>query len=303
MAFFQNPFAAEFRCNLLLSDRQYNITFVIPGNAGRGDDLVMAWNPPPYDLGINDADGNPRAFLNITFAQDRDDFRNWNTISLDITTTAANVNAVTLDEIVSALNSNIAFNSFFIAFVQPPAIVRTPGGPRIIIKQRNPVCSLKFFIVNGQAEEALRFNARAGVAEAICTCSRDTIANRFLYPEGANHIIQLDPQAAGGTSFVDNAVISLATDKKGNPLNLNPANPLRDDELLAGRSGLFVFKQITVDVLDRITRIIEYQAGAEEGDLGKRIDFTYTGANTNPDQITEVPHCLLPADFVTPPPY
>lgn len=302
MAFFQNPFPSEFRCNLLLSDRQYNIVFVIPRNAGRGDEIVMAWTPGPYDLSGNDADGNPTRILNICFAQDPDDFRNWNNHSIDIAATASVLTAVTLEEIIADLTADPLFNTHFTAFIQPnPRTQADPFGRRLIIKQRKNTCGFKFYVVNCQAEEVLQFNARAGVAEAPCPCSRDTIANRFNFPEGGNQLIQLDPAAAGGASACDDLIISRAVDAKGNSLGFNPATPLRDDELLRGRSGLFVFKNITVDGSDRITRIIEYQAGATEGMLGKRIDFVYSGANTNPDQVTEVPHCLVPADFVTPP--
>lgn len=80
-----------------------------------------------------------------------------------------------------------------------------------------------------------------------------------------------------------------------------PANLLEDWELLAGRSVLFNFRKNVIDGSNRITQIIEYQAGARAGDLAMKTQYTYTGANTNPDQVTEVPYVLLSGDLVTPP--
>lgn len=73
-----------------------------------------------------------------------------------------------------------------------------------------------------------------------------------------------------------------------------------DYEHLAGRSGLFNFQNITVDGSDRITQIIEYPAGARAGDFGRKINYTYSGANTKPSQITEIPYQLTSDDLVTP---
>jgi hypothetical protein len=73
-----------------------------------------------------------------------------------------------------------------------------------------------------------------------------------------------------------------------------------DYELLGGRSGLFTFKKITVDGSNRITQIIEYPSGAVTGDFAKKTNYTYTSANTNPDQITEIPYQLTANDLVTP---
>lgn len=74
-----------------------------------------------------------------------------------------------------------------------------------------------------------------------------------------------------------------------------------DYELLSGRTGLFTFKKQTVDVSSRITQIIEYPAGAVAGDFAKKTNYTYTGAQTAPDNVTEIPYQLTASDLITPP--
>ena len=80
------------------------------------------------------------------------------------------------------------------------------------------------------------------------------------------------------------------------------SSTVREDyQLLEGRSGLFTFKNQTIDGSNRITQIIEYPAGAVEGDFAKKITYTYTAANTAPDEIFEEPYTLQSADLITPP--
>jgi hypothetical protein len=79
-----------------------------------------------------------------------------------------------------------------------------------------------------------------------------------------------------------------------------PADMQEDYELLRGRSGIFNFQKITVDGDDRITQIIEYPAGAEAGDLARKINYTYTSSNEKPDTITEIPYVLRSGDLITP---
>lgn len=76
---------------------------------------------------------------------------------------------------------------------------------------------------------------------------------------------------------------------------------LEDWEHLKGRSGYFMFRKETIDGSDRVTELIEYQAGAKVGDLARKIIFTYTGANKNFDKKFEMPHILASGDLVTPP--
>lgn len=76
---------------------------------------------------------------------------------------------------------------------------------------------------------------------------------------------------------------------------------LADWQLLADRSNTHTFIKITLDGSNRISDIVEYFCGAKAGDMGRKIQYVYTGANTTPDQITTIPYTLTSADLITPP--
>jgi hypothetical protein len=119
--------------------------------------------------------------------------------------------------------------------------------------------------------------------------------------DGTYALVLLDPSNSGGSSAVDDGVIDNATDNKGNPAGFDSNSTKEDWELVGGRaSGLFTFKKLTIDGSDRITQVIEYPAGAVVGDLARKIQYQYSGANKNPSQVTEIPYILASGDLVTP---
>ena len=285
MPFFQNPFTQDFYAPWLLSDRQYNPDFKCPRNAGRGDEMVVSFGEAPFDLNGNDADGNSTDVFTISFALN--DTKNW--ADLQITITGDDQSAVTLSEIVASLTANSIFPNYF------TARVRTDD--KIEIKQIKPVTSMRFFIKNGRAESVLLCNKMAGVAEMPTFFERHTIDNRFTYADGQNALILLDP----GTYDVDANIIDNAVDNKSVSLGFDSGTVQADWQLIKGKSGIFNFQKLTVDGSNRITQIIEYSAGSVAGDLARKINYTYSGANTNPSQITEIPYTLASGDLVTPP--
>lgn len=287
MPFFQNPFTADFEGNLVLGDRQHIPKFVVPFNAGRGDEYVTAWVEGPYNLSGNDGDSNPNNVLKFKFSINN--FKNWTDLS--VTISASSLAATTVPEIVTSLEANSTFTSFFNVYEDE----KFPSGTsRLVIRQKKPNHQMRFFVVNGRAEEVIRFNQRAGVAEIPEYFARHTVANLWNYTDCAGMLVALN------TSLnVDQAVIEEAYDKYGRPLNYT-ATEQEDWELLRGRSGSFNFQKITVDGSNRITQIIEYPAGALAGDFARKINYSYTAANTNPDQITEIPYVLQSGDLVTP---
>lgn len=293
MPFFQNVFRSDFEGNWVLGDRQHSPKFVVPGNTGRGDELVVAWAEGPYNLSGADADGtNTTDTLEIVYALR--EYKNWATLSIDIADGAASASAVTADEIVANLNDDATFSERFTAEVK--YITPTENRRYVQIRQRRPATEFRFYIKNGRAEDVLKFNHKAGVAEAPSYFARHTIANRFAYADSQNALIELDPTA----SDVDANIIDNAVDPKGLSLDYDSGTVQEDWELLRGRSGIFNFQKITVDGSDRITQIIEYPAGATTGDLARKIAYTYTGANLKPSTITEIPYTLEASDLVTP---
>ena len=68
--------------------------------------------------------------------------------------------ALKANEVAMLLNSHAQFNTLFTA-----SVYIGNSGNQVMIKQKLPVTQFKFYIANGGAEEVLRFNALAGVAE------------------------------------------------------------------------------------------------------------------------------------------
>lgn len=290
MPFFQNPFFADFEGNLLLSDRQYVPSFEIAGNAGRGEEMVYAWKKGPYNLSGTDADGNSSANLLISFKLY--DTKNWATISVSCVTGAASTSAVTQAEVATSLNANATFAERFVASVES----YNPSLQTLRITQKKPITDLQFYIVNGRAEEALGFNARAGVSELPNYFTRHTLGNRFAYIDSQGCLIPLNPDA----SDVDANIIDFAVDNKGVSLGYDSSVVQEDWQLLKGKSGLFTFKKYTLDESERVLEIIEYPAGASAGDFAKKTVYSYTDSNTTPDQIAEIPYVLAEDDLIEP---
>ena len=289
--YFQNPFTDEFRGNWVLGDRQLALTFPCPVNTGRGADLITVWNEGPYNFGGLDSDGNATNILNVVFAISGDLFKNWATIPINV---AGAVPAVTLPaEVVAKLNADLTFNSFFVATLE-----KFPSGTdRITVRVANSSRKIKFYIQNGQAEAIICFNARAGVSEMPTYFLRHTVGNRFIFEDSQNGLIPLDM-----TKNVDRGVVSNAVNSNGVTLGFDPAVVQPDWKLLRGRSGIFNFQILTVDVSNRITQIIEFGAGAKVGDMARRIQYNYTGLLTQPDRIWETPYQLTAVEIAITPP-
>jgi hypothetical protein len=281
MSFFQNVFDQEFAGNWVLGDRQYVIEFRCPPNTNKSD-YMLSWNQEPYDFSVVNT-------LTLNYAWDID-FKNYSALSINVA--GAVPATTTAQEVVTKLNANATFAELWIAqLYQNPLLMNPSGAPLfsvlITANPRRPKKQVRTWITNTGAEEKLRFNKRAGVAELPTYMERHTIENRFNFPDSQGLLILLDE-----TDPVDQAIIEDA--------GFVPANMLADWELLRGRSGLFTFKKITVDDSDRITQVIEYPAGAVAGDFAKLTKYAYSGANKNPDQSTEEPYMLTAGDLVTP---
>jgi hypothetical protein len=274
MPFFMNPFTADFRGNLLLGDRQHIPVFICPGNKGRADDVVYSWNPGPYNMSGADVDGLARDIVLLSYSIDAD-FKNWAMIPVNCTTGAANIASVTTQEVVNALNADPNFSGPFGAYLE--------SNNRVFIKQKHETSRMKFFVVNGRAEEALRFNARSGVAELPTYFRRHTIARRGDFPDSVGMLIEMNPSVLSQAAVIRNAV-----DLRGNTLGFDPTVVQADWQLLRGRSGIFQFTKTSGS-----TKII-YPAGAREGDLAMMVVDSGSGH-------FEMPYTLLSGDLITPP--
>lgn len=274
MSFFQNPFDQEFQGYLPVVDRKTAITFKVPANLNKSD-AQLAWNIGPYDLS-SDTD------LTINYAYDIAP-NNWATLVVDIS--GATPSATTVQEIVTILNANVTFADMFLAEVK-----NYGGGQTVYIRpQPTRKVKVKLYFSNTGAEKKLRFNKRAGVAELPSYFSKHTIDNRFNFEDSVGLLIELDETDV----VIDVPIIEDA--------GFNASNMKEDWELLEGRAtSLFTFKKQTVTVNNQITEIIEYGAGAKEGDMAIKTIMTYTGMQTAPDEIFRIPHVLTTGDLITP---
>jgi hypothetical protein len=273
MAFFQNVFDQEYQGYLVLSDRKLSPTFKVSPNKNLQSNQV-AWNHGPYDFSSS-------GLLEFNFSWDSE-FRNWSNVSIDVAGVVPSSTSAL--EVVGKLNSDPFFSSVFLA-----KVVQVEGSDSVgVMKNPSKKQAVKMYFGNHGAETKLGFNKRAGVAELPEYFARHTIENRTHYDDSVGMLIQLDESDTD-----DRAIIEAA--------GFDPSHMKADWELLRGRApGLFTFKKLTVDGSDRITQIIEYPAGALEGDFARKINYTYSGSNTNPSKVTEIPHVLTNGDLVTP---
>lgn len=274
MSFFQNLIDQEFRANLVLADRQYVITFSIPANKNRSD-YQLSWNAEPYDLSSDNT-------LTLNYAYD-EDLKNYSVLAINIA--GATAAATLASEIATLLNANATFADMWVA-----SVLTNGSNKQVLItaKSARKKQHIRLWIANSSAEKKLGFNKGASVRELPTYFARHTIANRFVFTDSIGFLVELDETDA----VVDIPIIEAA--------GFVAADMLEDWELLRGRSGLFLFKKITVDASSRITEIIEYSAGSVPGDLAKKTIMTYTGAKTEPDKSVEIPYVLASGDLVTP---
>ncbi len=277
MPFFQNVFDQEYRGNLVVSDRQYNLTFVVASNKGGGGEYICAFNAEPYDFSVT-----TDSVLTIRYNPDPLSLKTFHTLDIDLSgiTTAADV--------VDELNSDAIFADFFRASIYE----LTPTNNSVLIRSKRPVTRLRFFVENVGAEEALRFNKKTGIAEIPTYYSRHTIANANNFTDSAGLLIELDPAIAADLAIIREFLSDPAW---------VAGDLLEDWEMLKGRIGAFTFRKNTYDGSSRLIEVIEFPAGAKVGDFAKKIEYQYVGASTNPSVYTEIPHTLVSADLVTPP--
>lgn len=271
MPFYQNVFDSEFIGTLLLGDRQLSLNFRVRGNTNSSIDII-GWTPEPYDLSSE---------TTLRFYYSFDAGNTWTTFTVNVAAGAAVPARTLASEIVTTLNANATFAALYEA-----SVANDGKNSRFVkIRSKRPRGSWKTYISNDGAEEILRFNKKAGVAELPSFFSRHTIDSES--PDSVKMLIELDPSDLTHRTIITDAGLDYSAERE-------------DWELLEGRSGLFTFQKITVDGSDRITEIIEYPAGAEEGDFARKITYTYTGGNTKPSEIFEIPYTLGSGDLITP---
>ena len=302
MSFYQNPFTAEFRGNWVLGDRKQAITFDCPANTGRGVDLVRSYGVAPFTLTGKDSDGSTdNKALTIWFSMDGDLFKDWATITVNLTAAAS----VSLQQIVTDLNADSSFSSCFTAsycasnvppipspFVPVPNSGSSSPWDYIVIRQNLPATRFRFFIQSGGAESLLLFNKFAGIGELPKYFDRHTVANRYTRTDSQNALVYLDTAKNIDSSIIDNAI-----DVRGNNRGFIHTTVRTDYQLLEGRSGLFTFKKNFPGNTAYPLSVIEYPAGAFAGDLGMLTVYTYSNVSCI-STVMQMPYILSSVDIM-----
>ena len=206
MPFFQNPFEDEFRGSWILDDRALNPTFRCPGNTGRGNDVIYAWNAGTYDTTGTDDDGVNNNELTVRFAHGPS-LRLWASITISLTDNAA----VTAEQVVTDLNADNTFSSYFIAELVDDHT--TPSGPNNHVSIRstlNTHSMMRFFVTNNGAETILGFNVRAGVSELPTYFDRHTVDQVLNFESGTGMLVPLGHRIESVTSVADGVITSTA---------------------------------------------------------------------------------------------
>lgn len=190
---------------------------------------------------------------------------------------------ISASEIVGSLNTQRPFSDWFTASLG--TFQKNPTGQvtndRIVITQNQPQTKMRFFVSTGGAESVLQFNKFAGVAPLPAYFTRHTIGVYPQLPDSQNALIPLNPSVATQANVIDGAV-----DFAGNSLGYLHTSVLTDSQLLRGRSGLFMVTNNTTSGTS-----IVYQAGAQAGDMAKKI--ITSGTST-----IEIPYTLTTGDIL-----
>ena len=273
MSFFMNVFDFEFRGSLLTADRQYTPTFKAPANVNRSD-YILSGNAEPYNL-------SSESNLTLSFCFDSQ-FLNYSNVTVNVV--GASPSATTAAEIVTALNSNNAFSSFFVAQTFTTNMYNVTG-KKILIKSVKPKSNFKAYVVNSSAEGIIGFNKNAPIAELPSYFERYSIANRFNYPDLVERLLLLNTSNSIEGDYIDAA-------------GFDSSSPKADWQLLKGCNDQYMFtKKIYTSGL--ISAEIKYPAGASEGDAAFKTTYQYTGSSLI--GICEIPHIIASGDLITPP--
>lgn len=279
MPYFQNVFDSEFRGTWILGDRQYTLNFNLKGNLNTPT-LMMCFVPGPYNFSTNNT-------LTINYAIDPT-LKQFQTLAINVS--GAVPSATQAWEVAVALNANPTFSALWTASTRAYNNTLTDingQGQIVYLQSSRPNTAIKAYISNTGAEEAMHFNANAPIGQLPVYFNRHSIPNALTYSDSFGMLLPLD---------VTNGYIQSIISAQGqDPTTVKP-----DWQLLAGRSGLFNLKSQVVDGSNRVTSSIEYPAGASAGDLSIMTKYTYSGANTTPSTVSQIPYTLTSGDLITP---
>lgn len=279
MPYFQNISDQEFRGNWILGDRQYTLNFNLKGNLNTPT-LMMSFTPGPYNLSTDTT-------LTINYAIDPT-LKQFQPLAINVT--GAIPSATQAWEVAAALNANPTFAALWTASSRAlnNKLTDPAGQAQIVYLQSSRQnTAIRAYITNAGAEKHLHFNAKAPIGQLPIYFSRHSIPSILTYPDSYGLLLPLNV----GDAYTQTIIVAQGQD----PTTVKP-----DWQLLAGRSGIFNLKSQVVDGSNRVTSSIEFPAGAQSGDLAIQTKYTYTGANTTPSTISQLPYTLIAGDLYIP---
>lgn len=330
--FYENLSCEELQFILPLGDDlSGNLTFKIPPNSGRGKDFVISHGNSPFNFTNSDLDGLDTLHLILTYRLDN----SHNTPLLSINFgLLSDPSAATVSGMMTVLNSDPSFNDLFTASKKINHN-GTPIEQLIITKKHPGI--IDFAVVPFSADRTLLFNKYSGIAEIPDFFNPGNLVSPLQYPfsnSAANPTIvtsdgvgQIDsPTLYFARSNSDPVIDGLQTITKIDdttlsvPVNVTTAGTTGyfcsleqkyrieragfsvdrtklDWEHLQGRASSFPITMNTVDISNRVTSSVVYNAGALPGTICKKTYYSYTSSNTTPDSVFEIPHVLTANDI------
>ena len=268
-----NVYDFEFRGSLLSADRQYQQTFKIKANTNRSD-YILSGNTEPYDF-------SSETDLTISFCYDVEQV-NYANVTVDISGSTAS--ATTAAEVVTALNADNLFSTFFTASVFKTNTVGVVGN-KVLIKSKKPKSNFKAHVVNSSAEGFIQFNKFAPIQELPTYFERYDIAKRFDFTDlGSERVILLDTSNPIEADYIDAA-------------GFDSSSPSPDWQLLKGCNDQYMFtKKVYTSGL--IIAEIKYPAGASEGDAALKTTYQYDGSDLI--GVCQIPYVISSGDLISP---
>jgi hypothetical protein len=268
-----NVFDFEFRGSLLSADRQYQQTFKVTSNTNRSD-YMLSGNAEPYDF-------SSETNLTLSFCYDAGQV-NYANVTIDISGSSAS--ETTALEVVTKLNADNMFSTFFTASVFKTNVIGVVGN-KVLIKSKKPKSNFKAYIVNSSAEGFIQFNKFAPIQELPTYFTRYDINQRFNYTDlGSERIVLLDTSNSIEADYIDAA-------------GFDHSAPSADWQLLKGCNDQYMFTK-KIYTSGQIIAEIKYPAGASEGDAALKTTYEYDGSDLI--GVCQIPYIISSGDLIAP---
>lgn len=335
MSYFQNLFNDYYGYYLVGDSSSYKLTFKVPANKNHGE-FFIGWNSGPYDfssigsniefnIAIDPAFRNWSSFMVDVAGVDNtkttvyevvdilntdSNFKDWFTASLYNNSYVGIRQKRPVTQMHSYVSNYEA--EFAIKFNKNAGIADIPS-----YFDKDTIANR--FASNTSNGQLIRLG-KTIKSNSVANPTVVTVTNHGLTNGDTVYIVNSNstPSLNGshsvtvtGANTFTVAVNVTTAGTSGEVINANEyqvlldagidyTTMLTDYEHLQGRCDGFKFVKNTLDGSLRIASQIIYPAGATVGMLAKKINYTYTGTNTTPDTVTEIPYVLNSSDILSP---